>query len=247
MEYSNALRSIFDIYFPVINSLIVTLATVLLAWLTSRYVKLTKHMVDAMREIREPSVYVDFELPENMLRFTVGNAGQTPAKNVLFEIIEDINWLQFFKNKRGISSIAIITSGVSYLTPGRTLKFRAGYIEQEGIPKENSVLRMNVMYENETGKKFIKQIAIDMIQYKNVLFESFKDPNIAVAEAIKETERSRDLREHSRSFLKFSPQSKACPMCAEKVPMEAKKCSHCGELLPDTPQQPAADGQASAP
>lgn len=68
---------------------------------------------------------------------------------------------------------------------------------------------------------------------REVLFESFKDPGLAVAEAIRDTESSR--RSHERSREMFSTlgrrPKKVCPMCAELIPEEAKKCSHCHELL----------------
>lgn len=187
-------------YFPAVNSLIVTFATVLLAWLTSKYVKLTKHMVDAMKETREPSVYVDFELPDNMLRLIVGNSGQTPAVNITFDVTADLPWLQFFNDRSGISAIKAIHSGISYLAPGRILKFDAGNFEGD-MTKENRTLKIVLSFENETGKQFKKDIVIDMIQYEDVLFESFKDSSITIAEAIKDAERHRDLNSRFNSFL----------------------------------------------
>jgi len=196
-------KEIIGTYLPAANSLIVTFATVLLAWLTSKYVKLTKHMVDAMRESREPSVYVDFELPDHMLRLTVGNSGQSPAKNITFDVTSDLPWLEFFDNHKGISSIKAIHSGISYLAPGRVLKFDAGNFEPGSMTKENRVLNIDLCFENETGKQFKKEIVIDMVQYEDVLFESFKDSNIAIAEAIKDAERHRNFSSRMNSFLNF--------------------------------------------
>jgi hypothetical protein len=73
----------------------------------------------------------------------------------------------------------------------------------------------------------------DFSQMREVLFESFKDPGLAVAEAIREAESSRRSHERTREMftrLGRAPM-KTCPMCAELIPGEAKKCSHCHELL----------------
>jgi hypothetical protein len=209
--------------------------TIVLAFLTWRYVKLTKHMADAMRISREPSVYIDFEIPGHEIRFSVGNSGQTPAKNLKFEVVQDLPWLGFGGDSQGVSSIPIIKSGISYLTPGRVLKFSAGFFAHKEIEREEHVFKMNIKYENEAGKLFTRSVIIDMIQYADVLFESFKDSTLAVAEAIKDTEASRRTHGNIRSlFLHDRFGKKECPICAELIPEKAKKCSHCGELLKDS-------------
>lgn len=190
-------------------------------------------MVDSMREIREPSVNVDFELPESMIRFTIGNSGQSSAKNITFQVIEDLPWLTF-SEQTGISSIPIIKSGISYLTPGRTLKFIAGYIHGE-IPAENNVLKILIRYENDMGRQFSKEIVIDMSQYRSLLFESFKDSNLSVAEAIRETERNRNSEDYADNF--FKRPKKECPVCAEFIPVRAKKCAHCGAEIPSAEER----------
>ena len=68
---------------------------------------------------------------------------------------------------------------------------------------------------------------------REVMFESFTDSNLAVAEAIRDTERKRQSHERTRSMLNGSTtrKRKQCPMCAEMIPEEAKKCSHCNEII----------------
>lgn len=55
---------------------------------------------------------------------------------------------------------------------------------------------------------------------------------MAVAEAIRKSDRDRQLHEHTRQISSslFAPEMKRCTMCAEMIPKEAKKCAHCLEL-----------------
>ncbi len=98
--------------------------------------------------------------------------------------------------------------------------------------KAEHVLKLKINYENEGGVSFVRDVTIDMIQYADVLLESFKDSTLAVAEAIKDAGRSRQPSILKGSIIK-QLMKKPCPMCAEMIPRNAKKCSHCKELLED--------------
>ncbi len=92
---------------------------------------------------------------------------------------------------------------------------------------------LQISYSDDTGKRYAHTLDYDFDQMREVLFESFKDPGLAVAEAIRDTESSRRSHERTRQmFITLGrPPVKTCPMCAELIPGEAKKCSHCHELL----------------
>jgi hypothetical protein len=59
---------------------------------------------------------------------------------------------------------------------------------------------------------------------------------LAVAEAIRETERDRQLHERLHEYTETISGSlnaramKKCAMCAEMIPEEAKKCALCHEM-----------------
>jgi hypothetical protein len=125
----------------------------------------------------------------------------------------------------------VFKTGVSYLSPGRTLKFWAGFLEQKKETPLSKIFRILVRYENDSGKLFERDIAIDMSQYENVLYESFKDNNVAVANAIKDAEHSRRSHENRGSFFSKLFILSACPICGENVKTYAKKCPHCGEWI----------------
>lgn len=216
-----------------ITTIVVTVANVVLVLLTSLYVYLTREMVHEMRSSRDPSVFVDLEFPEMQGRIIIGNSGQSAAKNVRFKVQDNIPWMGKEKRTVGFDSIRAITNGLSYLPPGRTFKYYAGTPDWKKTEGHTCLLEVQVEYESENGKsKFKREYVIDFAQYQSVLFESFRDPNREVAEAIRVAERSRQSHEASRSssYIEFMSK-KPCPMCAELIPRVAKKCSHCGELI----------------
>ncbi len=226
----------------IISTIVVAVATVVLVVLTGKYVRLTKAMVDEMKEAGEPDVNVDFELPERMLRLVIGNSGRSPAKNVRFEVVSDVDCIRsiYSKDKPGLARLPVFETGVSYLSPGRILKFWAGCLELKKEMPLNKIFRILVRYENDIGKLFERDIAIDMSQYENVLYESFKDNNVTVAEAIKDAERSRKSNENRGGLFSRIFTSSFCPVCGENVKTFARKCPHCGEWIKQEHQPNAA-------
>lgn len=130
-------------------------------------------MADEMKISRDPNVNIDFEVPSRMIILTISNSGLTSAVNVQFDIDSDISWLNFDDNK-GFSKLPIIIEGISYLTPGRILKFYAGNLDKSSSEREQNVLDLNILYQNESGKKFKKHVTFDLSVYRKVLFETFK-------------------------------------------------------------------------
>jgi len=193
---------------------------------TAIYVILTSRMLREVRKAKEPFVTIDMELPDSMLRLIVVNLGQSPARNIRFAIEHDIQWLSIY-NSNGIASIPAIRNGISALAPGRSLRFNAGVVH--GIPKDKeTVLSVKIMFEDEGGKYYSRKETIDISQFNDVLLESFEDSNKGVEEAIKSLGHS--LTSKQTDGFQFIT-SKECPMCAERIPSKAKKCSHCGEIF----------------
>lgn len=229
----------------VASTLIVAGATVVLVCLTGRYVRLTKAIVDDMKEAREPDVFVDFECPENMMRLVVGNAGQSAAKDVRFEVVSDVDCVDSLDGEAnvGLAKLPVLQNGVSYLTPGRTLKFYAGVLRIDKEDSASETFRVKVCYKNDSGKRFDRDVVIDMNQYRNVLFESFRDSILTVAKAIEDAERRRSIRERHGSPMRMFQRKKRCPMCAEQIEPSARKCPHCREWVEGGSQpDAAADG-----
>ncbi len=219
-------------YIPLLSTLVVAAATVVLVWLTSHYVRLTARMVEETQKSREPAVTIDFEIPDHSLRLVVENHGFSPARNVRIAVLKDVQWLQISKGKSGLGHCSPVREGVSYLTPSRKLKYYLGFPKWNDTPDDQMEASFRVTYENEAGKLYEHNVTFDFGQMREVLLESFKDSNLAVAEAIRESERSRQSNEQRRQMFSHlgKPKTKKCPMCAETIPEEARKCSHCQEI-----------------
>jgi hypothetical protein len=218
-------------YVPLITTLVVAGANVVLVILTSRYVRLTGRIVDESQKAREPFVTVDFELPDRTLRLVVENHGLMPARNIRIEVLRDVEWLRARKERTGLSDVGPIKEGISYLTPSRRLQYFLGYPNWKDASDDAMEASLRVTYQNDKGTNFETSFDFDFGQMRDVLFESFKDSNLAVAEAIKDAERSRQSHEWFGPLRTFDMMKKTCPMCAEVIPGGAKKCSHCGHML----------------
>jgi hypothetical protein len=236
-------------YIPLASTVVVAVATVVLVWLTSKYVRLTKQMVDDMKRTREPSITVDFELVDHAVRLAVSNTGLSSAKDIKFRVKRDIDWLRVNGETGGIGELELMERGISYLAPGRTFKYHAGYPNRQRDQVGSMLLSMDVSFCNEAGATFERGIDIDMSQYQSVLFESFKDPEMAIADAIKEVERSQRSKGQSSSLVRMltQPKRKKCPICGEKILAEARKCLHCKEWLETEGESSPAQSQPVEP
>jgi len=219
-------------YLPLTSTIVVAAATVALVWLTSRYVRLTGRMVEESQKSREPSVTVDFENPDRSLRLVVENRGLSPAKNVRIAVLKDAQWLRMGEGGQGLADCGPIKKGISYLTPSRKLKYFLGFPNWKDTSDDQMEASLRITYENEAGRQYEHIVDFDFGQMREVLFESFKDSNLAVAEAIRESERHRQSHETTHQMFSSlgARKMKKCPMCAEMIPKEAKKCARCQEM-----------------
>ncbi|MFA5914335.1 MAG: zinc ribbon domain-containing protein [Burkholderiales bacterium] len=208
------------------------MATVVLAVLTFKYVRLTHSLVQEARAAKRPNVFVDIEFDSTDVKFIIGNTGSSPAINVKLSVADNIPWRQHPEFQSGIASLAIVQNGLAYLAPGRTLKFNAGYIENNAtFFSAESMVTIGLMYQTETGEQVSREVTIELRSYSGVLFESFVHPEREVARAIRDAESHRSSRESTKNVTtRFFRQ--ACPSCGENISASAKKCPHCLEFLP---------------
>lgn len=205
-------------------------ATIILAVLTSIYVYLTRRMVKEMAKSREPSVNVDFELPDSMLLLVVSNLGQSVARDVRFRVKKDVQWLSPAPKQNGLSEMSVLRKGISYLPPGRTLKYHAGVVHDLREKEEDNLFSLELTYESDFGT-IQREIIIDMRQFSGVLFASFQSPLRKISESLEKIENAiRSRRESPLGLIT----KKQCPMCSENIPSAARKCSRCGEMLSDS-------------
>lgn len=214
-------------YVSVASTAVVAVATVLLAVFTWKYMRLTGSLVQESRRLRDPLVTVDFEMPDHSLNLAVENHGLSPARDVRIEVLQDSEWIRAGKDEVGLKGIEPVVKGVSYLTPGRKLKYRVGFLDWRNKP-DHPTVSLRVSYSSLDGEVFERVIDFDFEQLSGVLFDSFRDPIQTVAEAIRDVERNRESR--GRLDEVFAPATKPCRMCAETILADAKKCWHCSEM-----------------
>jgi hypothetical protein len=175
----------------------------------------------------DADVAIDLELPDAGLCFVVTNRGQSPARNVRFSVKEDLTWLSPEPGKKGLSSLDVIREGISYLRPGRTMKYYAGTVYSLKQQEDARTFSLELTYESN-GQVVKREVSIDISQFASVLFESYRSPLHEISKSLDE------IRDAIRQHGKQSPLTmfgrKPCSMCAEPIPSAAMKCSHCGEM-----------------
>lgn len=207
--------------------------TIALVILTAKYVKLTHALVEEAKVSKYPNIYVDLEFDEAEVKFIVGNSGGSAAMDIKINVTDSVPWRKVQQFQTGITSISAVENGISYLAPGRILKFQAGYVERcpEFFAK-GSTIDIALTFKTETGKVLHRQYTIELHSYSNILLETFQNPEREVAKAIRDTESSRRTHE-SITNRKSGLFKKTCPSCGELVQRMAKKCFHCLEVIPN--------------
>jgi hypothetical protein len=223
-----------------IGAIASAIATIVLVGLTGKYVKLTHALVEESRQSKYPNVFVDIEFDQRDVKFLVGNSGSTPALDIRFDIKDQVPWRKIGGRSSGIDSISAVKTGISYLAPGRTLKFNAGYIDND--PKffaEGSSIEITLAFKNEAGIELHREFTIDLQSYSGILFETFLDPQREVARAIRDSERDRRSSETGNRMHNLF--KKSCPSCGEMVASKATKCPHCHEGIPEAASSNGGD------
>jgi hypothetical protein len=154
-------------------SVISALATVILAYLTSRYVKLTYDMVNEIKKSRNPVVIINFIKRIEGHHMTdidiiISNKGLSPAKDIKLSAVYNIH---FFKNrinkgnaetiKLTLNDLSIFRDGISYIGPGDIIRDNIGNFQNETI-RDNPLVKINYSYKTETNETIYSNIMPDL-------------------------------------------------------------------------------------
>lgn len=208
-------------------------ATVVLVRLTGRYVSLTQALLDQSREDRAAAVVVDLVFDGFWAWLSVTNSGSKPATDVSFLVTEKGEWGSGGRP----SQLKVVSRGISYLPPGRTLKYAVGALDWKAISTgSEATVSIKLAFESE-GNRRDREFVIDLAQYLESAREN--SPNEALVRAIDR------LTDHTgRVERRFAFElKKQCVECSEDIPGRAKRCSHCMAVQP-VPEPPDAPGGA---
>ena len=202
-------------------TLVTAVAAIALTWLLYRHLRLTRRILAEGKAVRAAEVYVDLEFSSYEMRLVVGNSGTRPARNLTFTVTDPIPW-RASEEPVGFAWVPAVAHGISYLAPGRILRFRVGPFDWNRLHEGARTVEFTVAYQDELNSKRHDYFVIDLDQYRNVLLESFANPATELARAIRRVER--------KPHLTSSTLSKPCTFCGTRIAANAIKCPYCSEF-----------------
>jgi hypothetical protein len=208
---------------------VTALATIVLVMITAWYAWLTRKIAKETSEARRPYVYVDISGEGGgWVELVLGNDGDRAAGDIKVTLrsCNDSAVRNQFAN------LEPLQSGLSHLAVGRRYRYGTvlpDRVFDEGL-QEHIVVVLHVAY-GYAKRRFEEDFRIDLTGLRGVLLSSFVRPDEAAVKELRGI--ARNLGEmQRRSVDSFFTQ--ACPSCASKVDVNAKKCPHCWELIPAT-------------
>jgi hypothetical protein len=191
---------------------------------------------------------VDIDFDEMMARLVVANRGPSAAHNVRIKVSDrNLVWNERSQDRK-LVDLSPVKNGVSFLPPGRTLRYvlYALEIEKTLANEESGVIEFDVTYQDDSGHSFHRQFSIDFGAFDGMTVEGgrWHTPHRVIADAIKHA------AEHVKPRQFFARRTRACPVCFETIKAEARKCPHCLEAIeplpppPEKAQEKAADSKS---
>ncbi|ABB31243.1 hypothetical protein GeomeDRAFT_3314 [Geobacter metallireducens RCH3] len=215
----------------IVCALVTTSATVILAFLTSRYVKLTNAIVEESKSSRDPLVYVDIEPSHHYVKLVVGNAGMTAAHDVKVDIQDEVKWERLKQHVFGFQPRERLQSGIPYLAPHRVLQYELGLPKWQELKEKDGILKITIKFRNDRNVLTEKLCQINLSQYLAISMDSFSNSNKDIVRAINDLERSSRQKDTSLKSALHHFTQKKCPMCGEGISLSAKKCPKCLEFI----------------
>jgi hypothetical protein len=152
--------------FTVVFTAIVTLSTVVYAFLTARLATETKRM----REVQtEPKIHIkleNFDFMTNIFRLNIQNIGLSQALNLKFETSVISGGESAEKLLKDFTESNFFNIGLRYLGPNQNLHSTFTQMFEDYDEKIASMLSIKLKYQSVTGKNYNDEIIIDMSEIK---------------------------------------------------------------------------------
>lgn len=149
-------------------SLVVTVATVVTAWLNARLVNETRRMREAQTE---PAMQVTYRIRENYLSFpdvVVKNIGMGPARDIRFEISADMPSGDANDAVDSLNKLACFSNGLAYLGPGQEFSSFWTSMYENHASKIQTKVWITCRYRSMSGSKFEDRCLLDLSELKGI-------------------------------------------------------------------------------
>lgn len=149
-------------------SLVVTVATVVTAWLNARLVNETRRMREAQTE---PAMQVTYRIRENYLSFpdvVVKNIGMGPARDIRFEISADMPSGDANDAVHSLNKLACFSNGLAYLGPGQEFSSFWTSMYENHASKIQTKVWITCRYRSMSGRKFEDRCLLDLSELKGI-------------------------------------------------------------------------------
>jgi hypothetical protein len=147
-----------NVLITLLFSFLVTLSTIIYAWLTQRLVNETI----IMRRIQtDPKIQIDIIHDSTypfIINISVKNIGGNVAKDIRFKIKSE----PVLKNDKNLSQYTFIKNGISSLSPGANFKTLYFSTIDEGIEITKSLIEIEAEYYDLKKRKYTENSIFDL-------------------------------------------------------------------------------------
>ena len=169
-----------------ITTVILVIVTAIYAWYTKKIVEIT---IKNENKRNEPKIIAHLESDEdwlNLVYLVIRNYGRSVAKNVTFNVNENIELI----HDKKLSELRFFKNGVKYFTPHRIIKLPIISMVGKGEGLFLKDIKLVIRYENDEGKQFVNESQLDF----NALpeYQIGKPPIYEIANSIKDIKKSLD-------------------------------------------------------
>lgn len=152
--------------FTVVFTAIVTLSTVVYAFLTARLATETKRM----REVQtEPKIHIkleSFDFTTNLYRLNIENIGLGQALNLKFTASVVSGGESAEKLLKDFMESNFFNTGLRYLGPNQNIHSTFTQMHEDYDGKISSMLSIKLTYQSATSRKYYDEVIIDMSEIK---------------------------------------------------------------------------------
>jgi hypothetical protein len=149
-------------------SLVVTVATVVTAWLNARLVSETRRMREAQTE---PHIQVTYKIREewiSLLDVAIRNIGLGPAYDISFELRAETDDEERNDLIESLQQLNCFSKGLSYLGPDQDFSSFWTSLTESHESKLGTRVHVTCRYRNATGARYEMPCVLDLSELKGV-------------------------------------------------------------------------------